>query len=342
MSMIRALMLGAIMALSAKSAHALVGLTCPDSGALTRGGFITDLNWGGFFPIQLGANFGGRRNRPGDAAGAACLCRGRLGIPTPGVVHGMWQPTHLLESTRSAFCFPSLGPMGRAAGALGGALSSLRQGGNSEDEQMGGFKHFHMIAFPIGAVLDMFTSAVCSPGNSGFDFDMLFISEIDPTFSSDELSMFTNPEALIFSSPAAQAACLADAAVTNVGRPIRQLFWCAGSWGSMYPLTGHTSSQTSVVREASLSAVRGVAKLHRFGIMDKTYGRGAVCRNRPKFLYPKQQYRFQIMYPLPQRTSGPEWTGRNTLLNREFRHIPAVGEDWVQVLWTYEQCCVNP
>lgn len=335
-------LLGAALAAWSTGAMALGGLSCPDSGALTRGGFMTDLNWTGFFPIQLGANFGGRRNRPGDAAGPGCFCRGRLGVRTPGVVHGMWQPTHMLESTRSAFCFPSLGPVGKVAGTIGGALAPLRQGGNSEDEEKGGYKHFHLLMFPVGAVLEKFTDAVCSPGNGGFDFDMLFISEIDPTYASDELSMFTNPEALIFANPVAQAACLADAAVTTVGRPIRQLFWCAGSWGSIYPLTGHTSSQNSVVREASLAAVRGVAKLHRFGIMDKTYGRGAVCRNRPNFMYPKQQYRYQIMYPLPQRFSGPEWTGRNTFLGREFRHLPAIGEDWVQVLWTYEQCCVNP
>lgn len=317
------------------------GLTCPDSGAITRGGFITDLNWGGFFPIQLGANLGSSRNRPGDAAGPVCTCPGRFGFPTPGLTFGMWQPTHMLESTRQAFCFPSLGPLGKAGSAIGGAMSSLRQGGTSADPQKGSYKHFHLIAFPVGAVLDMFTSAVCSPGGAGFDLDLLFISEIDPTFANDELAVFVNPESILFANPIAQAACLADAAVTNVGRPIRQLFWCAGSWGPLYPLTGHTSSQASVVREASLSAVRGVAKLHRFGIMKRTYGAGAVCRNRPAFMYPKQQYRFQIMYPLPQRSTGPEWTGRNTLLGREFRHIPGVGEDWVQVLWTYEQCCVN-
>jgi len=248
----------------------------------------------------------------------------------------------MLESTRGAFCFPSLGPVGKVGSAIGGALAPLRQGGNSANSQEGGYKHFHLIAFPVAAVLDMFTSTVCSPGNSGFDFDMLFISEVDPTFASDELSMFVNPEALLFANPIAQAACLADAAVTTFGRPIRQLFWCVGSWGSMYPLTGHSSSQSSVVRETSLTAVRGVAKLHRFGIMKRTYGRGGTCRNRAAFMYPKQQYRYQIMYPLAQRSAGPEWTGRNTLLSREFRHLPVVGEDWVQVLWTYDQCCVNP
>ena len=75
--------------------------------------------------------------------------------------------------------------------------------------------------------------------DSYVDFDMLYVSELDPTWNNDELAFFTNPEASLVATPVAQAACPADAVASTARHPIDKLFWCAGSWGFIYPLSGH-------------------------------------------------------------------------------------------------------
>jgi len=152
------------------------------------------------------------------------------------------------------------------------------------------------------------------------------------------LSQLMNPEALLFNNPVATASCMADAAAAGVYKPIDGMFWCQGSWGNTYPLMGYGSATS--VQDASLLAARLVAIQHKRLMMWKTYGPEAVCTDIPYPVMPKQQYRWQIFHPIPQPLFN-EWTGRSTLLGREPHHIATVGEDWVQILWRYEECCMG-
>ena len=64
------------------------------------------------------------------------------------------------------------------------------------------------------------------------DLDILYLSEIDPTWNNDELNVFLYPESLLLANPIALAACLADVAAVEIREAIDPLFFCVGSWRS--------------------------------------------------------------------------------------------------------------
>lgn len=287
------------------------------------------------FPIRIAGMGGGGNSFPSDTASPVCVCPSAslFGIPTPGLTLGMWKPTHLVETVRQPGCFPAIG----AKTGLG-SVQSLLQGGGEEHEHESGYHSTHIYTFPVAAITDMLTSSACT-SSSSYDVDIASISEIDPTHSDPMLSMTVNPEASLFANPVAQAVCMADAAAASATRPLLHIFWCLGSWGNTYPLTGYSNTR-SQVQGAGLNGARSLATLHKRGLASLHYGSSAVCSSHPFPMYPKHQYRWQVMYPMPQR-SGNDWTGRATILSREWRHVPITGEDWIQVLSTYEECCAN-
>lgn len=329
-SAIAGAVLGAGLMLSAP-AQAL----CPDSGAVSNGGFITDLCWTCMFPIRFsGVNIGGSHT-PDDTASPICVCPSAalFGFPTPGFTLGMWKPTHIVETVRQPGCFPSIGSETGLA-----SVQSLLHGGGEEHEHEAGYHSTHVLTFPVSAITDMLTSSACTTSSS-YDIDILSISEIDPTHSDAELSMVVNPEAVLFANPIAQAVCIADAVAATAYKPLLFAFWCMGSWGNTYPLSGYSNTRTQV-QGAGLNGARAVATMHKRFMGNLHYGNSAVCSSHAFPTYPKQQYRWQNLYPMPQRSKN-EWTGEATILNREWRHIPVTGEDWVQIMSTYEECCAN-
>src|SRR5260364_305067 len=120
-------------------------------------------------------------------------------------------------------------------------------------------------------------SANCNP-DGYMDLDVLYFSELDPTWNNDELAFFTNPEAAAVANPIAAATCTADAASSLTGKPLKQLFWCAGSWGTLYPLSGHQNGGKGVIRDSSLLTARVLAALHRRGLSWRTMGADAMCK----------------------------------------------------------------
>lgn len=336
---------GLIMALASGNATAQDGgggggsivskATCHDSGAITKGKFASDMCWSCLFPMRLMGVGGGTRSIPSDRAAPICVCPGKMfGIPTPGATFGMWKPTHFVETVRGPGCLPALGQ----TASIGKILGTGR-GNRVKEEGRAGFLHTHTYMFPTGAILDGVSSAACDTSSSSFDMDILSLSELDPTYIIPELSMVMNPESFLFNNPIAIAACMVDAVAATAVKPVNALFWCFGSWGQVYPLSGYDNSRSDVT-DASLQGARQVAIQHKRMLMNKTYGNSAVCGSHMFPIYPKQQYRWQILYPMPQRFKN-DWTGSATLLSREWRHLPVIGEDWVQVLFSYEECCVN-
>lgn len=306
---------------------------CPDSGAYTRGQVLYGMCWPCLFPILIGAVPVGTRF-PDIVAPPVCVCPSKalLGAPTPGTTVRMWKPTHFVETVSEPGCMPTLGQNVKVAGLLG-----LGLGGSKGDEAESTFRSVHLYSFPTKFIADMVTGAACAEVSGG-GLDLLGMTELDPTWSNVVLSQLMNPEALLFNNPVATASCMADAAAAGVYKPIDGMFWCQGSWGNTYPLMGYGSATS--VQDASLLAARLVAIQHKRLMMWKTYGPEAVCTDIPYPVMPKQQYRWQIFHPIPQPLFN-EWTGRSTLLGREPHHIATVGEDWVQILWRYEECCMG-
>lgn len=331
--------------------------TCDDAG-LVDGSMFTDVPWSALYPIKLA---GTQVSPSGTGApdesvnDPLCACEDDLGIFVPGFTQGMYEPTHLIELVRKPDCMLSLGgadlnlTSGRAQGNIGHSESAE---GDSP-----AFWHYHYFSYPLLMMLEMASPNRCGDGH--MSMDLLYLSELDPTWMDSELGFFANPEAAIFANPVAIAACIADTVAASTGKPLDELFWCAGAWGGLYPLTGYIQNKSSVPSKTSLLATRSIAALHRRLLARKTVGKDAMC-SAPLFPnIPKTQYKMSMMYPVPERggsrtvsqenqdgsttsqdynTDGAHEIGAPALMWGEWRNIPSK-EDSVYLLWRYNDCC---
>ena len=310
---------------------------CPNA-ELFSSKLITEICWSCLLPFRIaGMTLGsGPARAPASAANDAfCTCPDPLGVPEPGMVLGAWTPARLIEVVRIPYCAPVLGGiLLRNNPRLLGGYRNVTQ-----DTSDAIFYHFHYYAFPLLIMLDLFVEPDCN-ADGYMDFDLMYLSELDPTWNSDELAFLLNPEAALFANPVALAACLVDAGLATAHEPLESLFWCAGSWGNLYPLTGTINWQGSPPRDTSLIATRAVAALHRRGLAWKTMGKEALCRGYIHPTLPKNQYRLEQFYPVAEANSN-HWIGQSTFTWGEWRNVPAVGEDFVHLLWRWVDCCLR-
>jgi conjugal transfer pilus assembly protein TraU len=329
---LRALALVALLTGGAARADAL----CPDAGLLS-GKLLTDVCWGCLFPIRIaGLAIGTGAVPRGASEDVFCSCNDGLGVPHPGLVTGLWQPARVIELTHVPGCAPALGGMRLPFGSerLIGTT-----GQSEQDSSDVAFAHYHAYAFPLLALLDLFVEDRCT-SDGYLDFDILYLSELDPTWSVSELAFFTHPETALLASPAALAACMADAVAATAGEPIDPLFWCAGTWGGLYPLAGVDGAYGSRPRHTSLLAARAMAALHRRGLAWRTMGNDVLCGSRIEPFLPKRQYRLSMFYPSPEANST-HVIGESTFRWGEWRSRPGPGAHHLYLLWRWQDCCLT-
>ena len=366
---------------------------CPDANVFGSK-LITGICWSCMFPVYLAGveMFDGRSGRPAGAnTDALCFCPGDWDtgqMPTIGFSVGMYIPSRIVEVVRKPWCFPTLfgADMGDAR-IMDGALSFGGDGPykNSMDSESRSFYTWHFYAFPLMEILELLDLPQCNVDNYS-SFDVMFMSEAFPHWYDGELAFLIQPEALIFGNPIAQAAQLADCTVASTGGALNEIFWTAGCWGSVYPITGHTGSGSSV-QEASLAASRAMFLLSRLGFLRRTVGEDAMCGGAKMPVLMKSQYRLQQIFPVPESNNNDAGTnppppdinlanagdpptssettlpatatavpdfdignvqggcchnfGENTMLWGEWRTRPATGQDFVQILWRWTDCCVG-
>ncbi len=354
---------------------ALADPDCQD-GSVLSARILTNVCWDCVFPIRVaGVNFGtapspppspgtgaGSSQSSGSATGSStatgsnpaftgtsgsgsvpagaadqplCLCTD-AGVPHPGVTVGMWMPFQIIETVRKPGCSLTMGGL-----TLPGA-DPLHDGtkGRSEGENGdGSFLHYHSYSFPVFKMLELFSDAHCFSGALA-DFDILFLSEIDPTWTYDELAFFTAPESAAVALPPAQLACLGDAVAALGGGGFDSLFWCAGSWGAIYPMSGNANGQRSSVSDMSLLGARALAVQHRRGLAVRTMGDDVLCQGAYDTLMPKSQYRFSMFWPVPE-ANGDHVIGQTTLVWGDWRQFPATGEDASFIIFRWQDCCLE-
>ena len=300
---------------------------------------VTDVCWGCMFPLSLGSlkiwpSSRADTNNPGLPI---CVC----GSPFPrvGLAMGFWEPVRLIDVSTKPWCFPNLGGVKLDPGF------SIGNGYVSESSQIGGQSqntakyHVHYYIYPLLYWLEVVTDFVCLQQGS---FDIAYLSEVDPLWQDDQLSALLHPEAALFTSVPAQAACSADCVAATARLPLDPLFWCSGCQGSMYPMNGNIGASFGMKQSARLAAERMVYKMHRLGLAYGTSGSKALCS---KYLMPimkKSQYRLQQVNPIPM-VSGREACspiGASTLLPKAGRVYPVKGEDVGFLLWRKRNCCV--
>ena len=299
---------------------------------------ITDICWQCIFPIQLGGrlnlgNFHG--DEPMDDPSppiCACLSGGRITI---GITVSFYEPARMIETVNDAYCFPSLGA------ALGNPQPGLLNGSTDNAEATGGtqaFQQAHYYILPIFGMLDLFADLPCLEQDG---FDLAYMTEIDPLWSNDSLAFMINPEALLFANPAAHLSCIPDSVSAALGYPLDPLFWCMGSWGSAYPLTGTIAYRNPVSANAGLAA-RMLFKLGREMLLWDTATN--VCGPVMLPIWRKSHYRLQIAKPVRGNDCVP--IGRSDLIWGAGKNPPGGGGsnaegNFLWVLTRKNKCCAG-
>ncbi|MBP6714059.1 MAG: TraU family protein [Aliarcobacter sp.] len=301
---------------------------CAPTGALTVD-IILKADYTAMFPLRIAGIpiIPGRiQDVGGSVSSPICICKDP--IPRIGIPVSFFEPSRLIEVVKDPYCFPSMGfGLTTSGGALGGTSGDDGSGNQST------FYQAHYYIFPIYALLELLTDFICLQMTG---FDMAYLTEVDPLWNNDTLSAILNPEALLFGNPVSNLACIADAVTSAVFEPIDALFWCKGSWGNAYPLTGQTGGDGYVEGGASVAASL-IYKLHRQLVLWGSWGQAGLCGYYPAPIWRKSAYRLQIVTPIPSLyattigTTGMLWSfGKNP---------PFVGDNFSYLLFKKRECC---
>lgn len=242
----------------------------------------------------------------------------------------------MAEVVRTPMCSPSLGGIQLGSFSLNAQNGANSKGSSDVNDNMA-FYHVHWFTYPLLSwVGSAITSGACLSTET---LDLTAMSELDPTWSDDELTFFLNPEAVLFANPVSIAACAADAVAAGVSTfGLDPLFWCSGSAGPVFPLTGQISGNFSAAESSALEVHRFAYKLHRSGLAMDTSTYAAMCMPLPQPIIRKRQYKLNMVYPIPHTLWGAGFGQTSTLwgIGKEF---PYRGEDFAYVVWRKRMCC---
>lgn len=268
------------------------------------------------FPVKLAAGIlqlgiSGDDYSTGVSANPICVCRNNLSIGTP---ISFWEPRFMVDATPKPGCMPLLGgvdinPPYNAA-EHGGEKTPGRQAGN---KGRSAFLHVNEYINPVMTALGIISQSPCLDSRG---FDTPFVSWADPTWNDDALAMILTPYAYPFAGIASIAAEMPDAIMATFSFPSELLFWVAGSWGPMYPLTGNVASANTPEQVTHLLVARLFGKLHAAGIHQTTAGPEALescgALGLPQLIMDKRQYKINRVYPWTDNMCIP--IGRPLLL----------------------------
>lgn len=300
---------------------------------------VTDYCWSCVFPISMGGNQvagAGQDENASSATGSSiCACSNP---PKLGIKMGFWEPSRLVDITRTPYCFVGLGGVSMNFG-----IDAPRhaQTGKTEGRSPSAFYQAHWYTNPLMFWMEVLLDDSCLEVGS---FDVAYITELDPLWGDSETSFILNPDVALWGNPVAQAACAFDCvAATVMGFGRDELLWCDGCQGSMFPLNGWISSKVGGVQASSLIAARMTSKLHRQLLMWSASGESGQCGYYPQPVMSKTNYKYSMTYPIPQtkKIAGKccQPFGRSTALWGSGREYPFEGEDFAYQIFRKRDCC---
>ena len=366
------LVIGMLLATSVTPAHAdQMKLSCSSYNPLET--MFKDVCWSGMFPMKLmGATMiPGKSGEPADRTNKIiCACGGDLTkgqLPRIGFTVGFWAPAKILDVTRRPYCLPSLGGMELPFASINFLNGGANLGRSDRHEA---FANWTLYSFPLIYMLRLIDDGACPPDGLT-EFDLLQSSPMFPNWNDaiGRYTTFINPEMLLFTGVNAMFAMPVDGASSTVGKPLNNLFWVAGTWGNMYPITGFfgngVGKMVDPVQFTSLTGARALSLLHRLGMLNETVGNDNLCERNTRFIIRKDAYRWQFLAPSPevngrlpgapapatttsqvQEVNPPQRfgtcthaTGSSTAAWGMWRDVPATGEDHSYLLFQWTDCC---
>lgn len=291
---------------------------------------ISDIAWQCIFPIRVGGLVqmnAGAPEDPDTISNPVCVC-GTGTAKMIGISMSFWEPSRFIDTVSDPYCFLAIGSKlaNPTPGQLGGGYIQ-------NDYERKAFQQMHYYIFPAWAVLDMFQDMPCIDNRS---FDIAMITEVLPSWNNEIVGMILTPEAVLFGNPAAQLACAADASAALIGMPINELFWCQGSWPSVYPLSGSITSTDYVEANAGIAG-RGIFLMSRLG---STLDPGvSVCGSIPTPIWRKRNYRLQLAKPVRDYSCHP--IGRSGLIWSQMKNPPMAGDNFGWMMFRKVKCCVE-
>lgn len=296
---------------------------------------ITDVCWKCMFPMSIGSTQVSKGSLPDteNPTSPIQLCP----APPPifkrvGLAIGFWEPFAMTDVTRAPGCMVNMGGFSIPIPKVGTGA-----GTKEANDNPGTFYHVHWYKYPLISWLNIITSVGCMQGG---EYDIAYLSELDPMWKDDMLALFTNPEAILFGNPVAQMACAADAVAAEVHKPIDALFWCAGGHGSMYPFTGSLYTESSGLNSGVLLSERMNFKLHRQGMIWDTVGvNTAVCYEYPTVIMPKGRYRYQMVNTIPDANQCHP-LGRSVMRWQVGKEMPNSRKNYGYLIWKKRNCVV--
>ncbi|EIY8279322.1 TraU family protein [Salmonella enterica] len=288
---------------------------------------VTDIGWSCIFPMRIaGVQIVGGEENPGSMDSPVCVCKGGT-IPRIGLRTSFWEPKRIIDTVSDPYCMMPLGTSLNTPkpGTLGGGL-------NESNTSKRAFQQAHYYIFPAWKILNMFYDIPCLD-DEGYDVAMM--TEILPQWNNDILSLIINPEALLFANPISTITCSADAAAASFGMPINALFWCMGSWGNAYPLSGSITSTDYVEANAGIAA-RTIYMMGRLGLLWNTSADGCYRELAP--IWRKDRFKLQMMRPARSTACIP--LGREGLLWTGGKHDPRK-DNFMWMMFEKKDCCVS-
>ncbi len=315
---------------------------------------FNDVCWECMFPIRIGGNVvmdadnmldniseitGNADDYNPSQYGCSCDVNGETAY---GIYVSFWEPARVLEVTSQQGCFSFLFGMDMSEGIAAPRGTKGRAPVTPLDKT---FQHVHYYNSPLFKILEIFDASDFCSDYLFSDFDIAYMTEVDPIWNDDEMTVMVSPEAALFANPLSTAVCaIADCPAASVGYPLNALFWCGGCWGGLYPMTGNSGLVDSPVTTSSLLATRLLARLARVPIPPAveldTSSVTAKCSGQIRPFLKKSQYRLTMLSPIPESKSYHS-VGAPAVIWGEHRNVPATGEDHTYLLWRKRNCCLK-
>lgn len=293
---------------------------------------LTDICWECVFPMTVASVKISKGHKDFQSHSETfCYCHGVP--PKPGIPLTFWEPTKMIDVTKEAYKLVGLGGISIDKATIKNRGNLGRAGAGAHTS----FAHVHIYDYPVFALLGILTDFACIEDS---EFDISFFSELDPSWYDDSLANILNAETALFANPLAQVACIADCTSSSISKPLDDLFWCAGCHGSLYPFSGTVGAHVGDIQASLLLMQRGIAKMHRSGFI-KGYKEGNYCERSYMPIWKKTQYKTQIVYPSPQTEGECPSLGGTEVIWGSGKSYPYKGEEFVYLLWTKKQCCLD-